>query len=262
MILTSPKNEWIRQIRLLHHSKGRREQELFLIEGTHLLQEALSTQWPLRAVCYTEKWLAAHPYLVKTFSHQTRQQLVSMEVLASLATTETPDGVIAVAQMASQRVHTRDISLGVAVESLQDPGNLGTLIRTAAAVGCDGLWVSRDSVDPYHPKVLRSSAGQWFRLQPCSVEPLSELIDSSRQKEVQIVATGVGSGTLYWEQDFRKPTLFLLGNEGAGLSPNLLSQADALVTIPMQESVDSLNAGVAGALLLYEAKRQRLYSPL
>lgn len=261
MMLTSPKNEWIRQLRLLQHSKGRREQGLFLVEGTHLLEEALSTQWPLHAVCYTEKWLAEHQHLVSILSSQIRKQLVSMEVLTSLVTTETPDGVIAIAHLGPQNSYPDRMSLGIAVETLQDPGNLGTLIRTSAAVGSDGLWVSKDSVDPYHPKVLRSSAGQWFRLPPCVVDSFSELIHHGRENKMQIVATGMTTGDLYWEQDFCKPTLFLLGNEGSGLSSYLQNQADVLVRIPMQSSVDSLNVGVAGALLLYEAKRQRFFSP-
>ncbi len=276
MILTSPKNDWIRQLRQLHQPKGRREQHAFLVEGTHLVQEALATDWPLIALCYTPTWAEQHTDLIIQTPDPVRQQLVSESVLAALATTVTPDGVVAIAHRSKYHSNTsdpsdpqdlqltsqlHDLKLAIAVETLQDPGNLGALIRTAVAAQADVLWISQDSVDPDHPKVLRASAGQWFRLPPQSIPQISDLIRACHHQQIQVLAATVPKvpedSRIYWKLDLTQPTLFLLGNEGSGLSPALVQQADGIVFIPMADPVESLNISMTGGLLLYEAYRQR-----
>ena len=142
------------------------------------------------------------------------------------------------------------------LETLQDPGNLGTIMRTAAAVGSDGLWLSSDSVDLGHPKVLRASAGQWFR-QPMATIDIAEKAKELKEKGVQVVATTATADTDYWQLDLTKPTVFIMGNEGAGLSDELMKCASVSVKIPVMPAVESLNVAISTALLLYEAKRQR-----
>jgi len=260
MILTSPKNEWIRQLRRLHQAKGRREQNCFLIEGTHLLQEALHTHWPLQALCYTPLWQQRHGEILDQLPPTLRQQPISEEVIQRLATTETPDGVVAVAEHVPPPLAT-GLTLGIAVETLQDPGNLGALIRTSVAAGSEILWLSGDSVDPEHPKVLRASAGQWFRCPPRVASDLGEVIQTYREQGIQILAACADPGPhaqgIFWDWDLTRPTLFLLGNEGAGLTPERIHQAHGTVQIPMAPGVESLNLAMTGGLLLYEAKRQR-----
>ncbi|MFS8823245.1 TrmH family RNA methyltransferase [Synechococcus sp. W60.2] len=258
-LLTSPKNPWIRQLRQLHRSKGRREQGAFLVEGSHLLEEALGVGWPLRAVCYTFDWAERHPRLLASLPKHLRRQAVSLEVMAALSTTESPEGVVAVAvsrQIASPPPET--LRLGLVVETLQDPGNLGSLIRVVAATGADGLWLSADSVDPENPKVLRASAGQWFRRPPQVLSDLPAWIQSCRRQGIQVLAATLAPlATCYWDHDLTRPTLFLLGNEGAGLQESTIQLADAQVRIPMAAGVESLNVAMTGGLLLYEALRQQ-----
>ena len=141
---------------------------------------------------------------------------------------------------------------------MQDPGNLGTIIRTAAATGVDRLWLSSDSVDFYSPKVLRASAGEWFRLPIAECQDLSELVKRHQQQGVQVIATTSKADKTYWETDFTRPSLIILGNEGSGLSTELIELADERVAIPLTNEVESLNVAVATALLLYEAQRQLL----
>jgi len=146
--------------------------------------------------------------------------------------------------------------LALALETVQDPGNLGTIIRTTAAAGAAGLWLSGDSVDLDNPKVLRASAGQWFRL-PMAVSPdLKATVRECQQAGMQVVATMPSAVLTYWEVDWRLPTLIVLGNEGAGLSADLAVLADMQVRIPLSSGVESLNVAIAGALMLYEAQRQ------
>lgn len=256
-MLTSLQNPLVKQLRKLHRPKERREQHLFLLEGTHLIEEACQVNHPLALVCCTPNWQETHLDLWNQLQPRvTRLELVSPEVLAAIATTTTPDGVVAAAPRSNPLAFPTPVTLALALDTLQDPGNLGTIIRTAAAAGADGLWISPDSVDLDHPKVLRASAGQWFRL-PMQVSELSEPIAHFKATGGQVIATLPTAELTYWDLDLQRPSLILLGNEGAGLSPELATQADVEVTIPLMAAVESLNVAIAAALLLYEARRQR-----
>jgi len=255
-MLTSLQNPLVKQIRKLHSAKDRREQQVFLIEGTHLLEEACAVNYPLETVCFTPQWQERHQQLWQLACHHCeRAEVVSYEVLKAIATTVQPDGVIATAKRrSSQSVPFNGLAL--ALETVQDPGNLGTIIRTTAAAGAAGLWLSGDSVDLDNPKVLRASAGQWFRL-PMAVSPdLKATVRECQQAGMQVVATMPSAVLTYWEVDWRLPTLIVLGNEGAGLSADLAVLADMQVRIPLSSGVESLNVAIAGALMLYEAQRQ------
>lgn len=257
-MLTSLQNPLVKEIRKLHAAKERHEKQLFLLEGTHLLAEACAVDYPLETVCYTTQWQERYPELWQEVSQKARRsQIVTPEVLKAIATTVQPDGVVAVAQrlqMPSPEVPT---SVALGLETIQDPGNLGTIIRTAAAAGATGLWVSGDSVDLDHPKVLRASAGQWFRLPMAGCEDLKSLVKSCQQQGMQAIATVPDAKLTYWEIDWNQPTLILLGNEGAGLSADLVALADRQVKIPLSPGVESLNVAIAAALILYESWRQR-----
>lgn len=259
-MLTSLQNPLVKQLRKLHRAKERREQQVFLLEGTHLLEAACTAQRQLITFCYTTDWQRRYPELWQSASQSAqRTELVSPEVLRAIATTVEPDGVIATLDRTAMPSPIFN-SLGLVLETIQDPGNLGTMIRTAAAVGADGLLLSEDSVDPDHPKVLRASAGQWFQLPIAVNSDLCSSLSYYQQQGMQLIATLPTASLTYWEIDWRQPTLVLLGNEGAGLSATVAELADYQVTIPLSPGVESLNVAIAAALLLYEAKRQRLLS--
>jgi TrmH family RNA methyltransferase len=260
-LLTSTKNPLVKQLRSLGDSaKDRREQGLFLVEGTHALTEAIATAYPIAIVCCTEKWIATHPDLYNLLETSTdavaRLEIVSEEVLQAIATTKNPDGAIAAAVMPSaKRINIKN--LGLALETIQDPANIGAIVRSAAAVDIDGMLVSSDSVDLTNPKIIRATAGQWFRC-PMQTSPhLAEDIRKLQSQGVKAIATLASAEITYWDYDFRQPTLILLGNEGNGLSEELIELADASVSIPQSDRVESLNVSISAALLLYEAKRQR-----
>lgn len=257
-MLTSIQNPLVKQFRKLHSSKERHLQQLFLLEGTHLLEEACAVNYPLVAVCCTEQWLAEHPSLWEEAEVRCeRAEIVSEEVLKAIATTVQPDGVVAIAKK-NHPIEVPFTGLVLALETVQDPGNLGTMIRTAAAAGASGLWLSEDSVDLDNPKVLRASAGQWFRLPMAVSSDLKTTVCEGRSAGMQVIATNARATLTYWEVDWRKPSLILLGNEGAGLSPELERNGDLQVKIPLNPGVESLNVAVTAALILYEAQRQKL----
>lgn len=256
-ILTSLQNPLVKQMRKLHRSKERQTQQVFLLEGTHLLEEACLANCQIVVVCCTPEWQAQHPQLWQQASQRAdRAEVVSEAVLGAIATTVNPDGVVATAKRFSLPAPGADLKLGIALETLQDPGNLGTIIRTASAAGADGLWLSGDSVDPDHPKVLRASAGQWFRLPLVVSSSLKQQVQQFKQQGIQIVATLPTAAQLYWQADLTRPSLILLGNEGAGLSAELAELADLAVKIPLAAGVESLNVAIAAALILYEVRRQ------
>lgn len=228
----------------------------FLVEGTHALTEAISTGWDLAAVFMTEPWLIENSQLLAQQPKSTAQYVVTTEILGKIATTTTPDGVVAIGRFGTnERSAVPTFDLALALERVQDPGNVGTLVRSATATGAGPVFLSPDSVSPFHPKVLRATVGQWFRNPPVSIG-IEDLLAHSRSLNAQIAVADV-SGTKFWDCDFTKPTLFVLGNEGEGISEAVRKRADTVVSIPMQIGVESLNVATTGSLLLYETLRQR-----
>ena len=257
-MLTSTKNPLVKQIRKLHSTKERHKQGLFLVEGTHLVEEACEVDYPLVAVCCTPHWQDSHQVLWETVCNQSdRAEVVSQEVLNVIATTVQPDGIVATVRRGSHSTQVPFSRVVMALETIQDPGNLGTIIRSSMAAGSAGLWVSGNSVDLDNPKVLRASAGQWFRLPMAVSDDLKLTVEQAQQAGMQVIATLPSANLTYWEIDWQKPSLILLGNEGAGLSAELAAMADLQVNIPLHPGVESLNIAIAGSLMLYEALRQR-----
>lgn len=256
-MISSLKNPLVKQICQLHRAKGRREQGQFLLEGTHLIETACQVDCSLVVLCYTAAWQERYGLLWETAaSRAERSEEVSEAVLQQMATTVTPDGVVAIAK-SSIPAPDRPLELGLILDRIQDPGNLGTLIRTASAVGVDRLWLSADSVDPFHPKVLRASAGAWFQVPMTVGENLTEVLQTYRAHNIQVIATLPQASQTYWDIDLTVPSVILLGNEGSGLSEDLITSADTPIRIPLAVGVESLNVAIAGSLILYEARRQR-----
>jgi TrmH family RNA methyltransferase len=142
------------------------------------------------------------------------------------------------------------------LDRIQDPGNFGTIIRTAVATGVDGVWLSSDSVEIDNPKVLRSSAGEWFRVPLVVSTDLRGIVREYQKQGVRAIATLPTATVNHWHLDFTRPFLLLIGNEGGGLSPELAEIADDAVKIPLFGGVESLNVAIATAVILYEARRQ------
>lgn len=260
-MLTSLQNPLVKQIRQLHSPKERRAQGMFLLEGTHLLHEACLVGYPLLTVCCTPAWAEHHQSLWQQVrQHAQRTEIVSSDVLKAIATTVHPDGIVAIALKNTHDAQIPQSGLALALETVQDPGNVGTIIRTATAAGATGLWLSADSVDIYNPKVLRATAGQWFRLPMAVSFDLSATVQAYKQAGIQVVATLADASRTYWEVDWQLPSLILLGNEGAGLSTNLVRLSDIQVRIPQDTAVESLNVAIAAALMLYEAQRQKTFA--
>lgn len=190
-------------------------------------------------------------------------------VLAECSETVTPQGIIAASRKFViynldsvgdaadlNEDSTTDVPLLIALDSVQDPGNLGTIIRTVCAAGIQGLLLGKGTVDVYNPKVIRAAMGAAFRLPLYGPVDLAKSIALLRSRGYVIYAAAGEAVKTYTEIDFRQKLLVIVGNEGRGVSPELRSSADDLVAIPMARGVESLNAGISASLIAYEAFRQ------
>nr|AUG32238.1 tRNA/rRNA methyltransferase (SpoU) [Paulinella longichromatophora] len=266
MLITSRRNPLVSRLRYLHEAEGRRINKLILLEGNHLFQEVIRLGLIPSEIVITPRFLEQNSKLFKTLYDDSLIKLVTLDVLKSIVTTKNPDGILTVLPIIQLPIVPLNPSFLLILDRLQDPGNLGTLMRTALAAGVESLWL-RGGVDPWHPKVLRASAGAALSLPLVRFSSTSELLQQIQALEgMQRIATRVpekyASQPLqpYWQLDWSRPTALFLGNEGSGLDPFLENICTNGVTIPHSSSVESLNVGVAAAPLLLERFRQKLVS--
>lgn len=242
-------------IALQSKAKVRREQKKFAVEGLRLVSEVPAER--LDKMYVTEAFLAEHP----EFHEGLSPEIVSESVMKAMSDTQNPQGILGVVRQQEYSIlemcRGEGAPLLLILENLQDPGNLGTIMRTAEAAGVTGVIMSRDTVDIYNPKVVRSTMGAIFRLPFAYADDLSTVMQQCRQRGIVTYAAHLKGRNTHDREDYRKPSAFLIGNEANGLTDELSSQADILVRIPMAGKAESLNAAVAAAVLSYEAARQR-----
>lgn len=258
MIIASATNDRIKDIKkLIKSSSYRREKGLYVVEGIRMFREI-----PREDI--------AAVYVSESAYDKLRDQILSVvaeediifvadHVFTSMSDTNTPQGVMALVRMKSIRLE--DIvgdksSFILIAERLQDPGNLGTIIRTAEGAGATGIILSKDCVDMYNPKVIRSTMGSVFRVPVYVSGDLEQDIDRLKDAGVCIFGAHL-AGKEFYDEDFKGSCGFLIGNEGNGLSDAVSSKADKLIRIPMCGKVESLNAATSVAVISYEVLRQR-----
>lgn len=263
--IVSLQNPKVKQWAQLLDKKGRDKQGAYLVEGVHLVQEALKSNAPIETLLYSvERGVPAEVELLLS-SAATRFECnpVSEQVLAKCSDAQTPQPVIAVVAKAvhspEQLLDVPD-SLVVVVDGVQDPGNLGTIIRSADAVGASGVVLGAGTVDLYNPKTVRSTMGSLFHL-PIAEAELPPLLTQAKARGIRLFNTSLQAKRTCYEADFTAATWFILGNEGKGVSPEVAAHVDEHVIIPMKGQAESLNVAMAATVLLFESMRQRGYPP-
>jgi len=229
------------------------------IEGMHLVEEAIRSGLKLATVFFSESARERAHKLLPQLSSHTEALLLPDTVFAGAVPTETPQGVAALVRVkpsSLENVLKAQPALLVITASLQDPGNLGTICRSAEAFGVTGLLLGERTVSPWNWKAMRASAGSLFRLLAAKVE-LAAALPEIKSRGIHVLATSSHKRLAISDIDLRQPVAFIIGNEGAGVPKDVLAQADETVAIPQASSVESLNAGIAASILLYEAARQR-----
>lgn len=260
-MITSCSNAKVKQmIQWQNKAKERRSAGVFLIEGVKMFEEV-----PRESI--------QHVYLTEEARERIRRkpeterkleeagyETVSKEVFARMSDTRTPQGVLCVVRRPGyslEQLLKAEMPLLAVLENLQDPGNLGAIMRTGEAAGVTGVIMNTGTVDIFNPKTIRATMGSIFRVPFLYVDDLIQTLEKLRQEGINVYAAHLEGKTYYDEVSFLEPAAFLVGNEGNGLTQEAASRADRYLKIPMEGRVESLNAAVAASLLLYEAHRQR-----
>jgi TrmH family RNA methyltransferase len=261
--ITSPQNPKVKAWASLLEKKHRDRTGTFLIEGVHLLQEALKADGlaAVEAVAFDAERGWPEELKGARLPERTPVYALPPSVMAKCTGTDTPPPVFAVVAKPRHDGHAlhREGGFVVVLDGVRDPGNAGTLIRAADAVGADAVVFGRGSVDPYNPKTVRSTMGSLFHL-PVIEGDLAELLPEAKRRGARIVGASLDARVTCYEFDWRPACWLVLGNESNGLSPAVSALVDEHVLIPMRGQAESLNVAMAGAVLMYEAMRQRYYA--
>lgn len=261
MIITSTGNQKIKRLlNLRKKRKVRDEEKVFLVEGIRMFREVPVSE--LAEVYVSESFYGRERGTVETVlaGSSVLPQVLSDTVYDYISDTKTPQGVLCVVK---QGLYSLEQAAGgncphmLVLDNLQDPGNLGTIIRTAEGAGVTGIVMSRDCVDLYNPKTIRSTMGSVYRMPFYYTEDIVETAGWMKDNGIRLYAAHLDGSRLYDQEDYTKPCAFLIGNEGNGLRKEVAQQADSYIRIPMAGQVESLNAAAAATVLMFEAGRQR-----
>ncbi len=265
-MITSTSNQQMKNISaLLKKSKERRNTKTFVVEGPRMVVETPVDK--LKGVYVAEGFAqnTDNKEILKEIKDKCTQanaiyEVVADHVFKSVSDTQTPQGIMAVVAMPEYSLE--DLLAGekthlLILESIQDPGNLGTMVRTGEGAGVTGIIMNKTTVDLFNPKTIRSTMGSIYRVPFYIAEDLPALMKQLQEKGISLYAAHLKGEHSYDEEDYTKACGFLIGNEGNGLSDEIANLADAYIKIPMEGQVESLNAAISAALLMYEANRQR-----
>jgi TrmH family RNA methyltransferase len=255
-LITSTHNSKVKEIRRLQaQTKARRKAGAFVVEGVRLCEEAVLADWEIQYCLYTPDLPPRGQNLIENLQKKgISTDQAAEHVIKTASDTQTPQGIMMVVTETPLPVPEQP-GFVLILDKLQDPGNQGTLLRTAAAAGADLVLIAEGSADVFSPKVLRSGMGAHFRL-PIRVWSEHEIIAYCRQNRVNMWAAILDEGPHYTQAELSIPSAVIIGSEAHGVSPDLRQAAQPL-HIPMPGSVESLNAAAAGAILIYEVLRQK-----
>ena len=261
--ITSKDNRLIKQLRSLSDPQVRRQEKVFTIEGVKMVEEALRDRAGVKQVIASPSLTRHHGRGIIKLAEEAGIDLlwISDRLMDSVAESKTPQPVLALVDMREQSEDSlldHPARLIVVCHQLQDPGNLGTIIRTAEAAGASGVAITQHTVDAYHPKTVRASMGSILRLPVARLTDINLFLGKCSKKGFQTAALVLGGSTTHFALDLTKPTAVILGQEGSGLEERVLKDVQHRVRIPMAETIDSLNVATSAAVILYEALRQRM----
>lgn len=258
-MITSAGNARVKQVvQWQNKAKERKKDGIFLAEGIKMFEEA-----PLDSIVevfISESLEQKADAFYKKKLLQIGYEVVSDEVFAKMSDTQTPQGILTILKRPEYNLDLllkRENPLFVILENLQDPGNLGTIVRTGEGAGITGVIMSAGTVDIFNPKTIRATMGSIYRVPFLYVEDMADTIQKLHKHGVHTYAAHLAGKTYYQDVSLKEPTAFLIGNEGNGLTKETADMAESYIKIPMEGQVESLNAAVATALLMYEVHRQR-----
>ncbi len=254
-MITSTSNERIKHItQLVKSAKARRKEGIFVIEGERIAREIPKERM---IECFVSDDFEKRDDIKSVFGYETGVTVVSSDVFSKMSDTKSPQGILCVCRQEKNEAYDFIKARGsgrlrlLVLEGIQDPGNLGTMIRTAEGAGFDAVIADPDTVDVYNPKVTRSTMGSLFRVPVMYTDDLLSHIDMLKSEGITVYAAHLKAESSFREENYPERVAFLIGNEGNGLSDAATEKADRLIGIPMKGKLESLNAAVAAALLMY-----------
>lgn len=253
-MITSPQNPKIKLARALQRRREREREGKLFIEGARLVQDALAAGVVLETLFFTEAGMANPDIETIVLTWQEQAWELPPELMATIADTQTPQGIAAIVPLPRMEWAEKPTLLVVA-DQVRDPGNLGTLIRSAAGAGADGVIVPSGTVDVWSEKVLRAGMGAHFRI-PIQDAMAWEFV-LPMLKDMKVYMAEAKGGSAYDAVPWQEPSVLIVGGEAEGASQAARTRTDTQIHIPMSKAVESLNAGVAGSIILFEAARQR-----
>lgn len=261
--IVSPANPLIKEALKIKQRRSGSRHEAFLIEGPHLIEmAAASSLVEISKVFFTGEYASkkeGREILKKLGGKSSLFVEIPVQILDKLAETDSPQGIVAVGAckpVAFGEIVTKDIPLLVICDGIQDPGNLGTIIRVSDAVNADAVVILPGTCDAFNSKAVRATAGSLFNV-PVVYSEMDALVSYLRSKHIKLYVADVHSRKLLYDADFRQSAAIALGNEAHGVSEDLLKNADILLKIPVIGKAESLNVATAASVCLYEALRQR-----
>ncbi|HHV29411.1 23S rRNA (guanosine(2251)-2'-O)-methyltransferase RlmB [Acetivibrio mesophilus] len=261
--ISSAQNPVIREVKALKQKKYREEKGMFFIEGIRFVEEALKEGVQIHKILVSDKLAdttSGSEILEKVNNGGYSVFELPHKLFVEVSDTQNPQGILAVLDIKDYNIE--DIwdnkNFFIILDSIQDPGNMGTIIRTADAAGATGVIVSKGCVDVYNPKVLRSTMGSVFHVPICLSEDIFKVMDSMKKRGVKICASHLEGNCDYFELGYKKDIAIIIGNEANGISEEVKNYADVLVRIPMPGRAESLNASVAAGILMYEVLRKNI----
>lgn len=261
-IISSVKNPLIKNIKSLHRKKERLKNSSFVIEGIKIIEEAIESNYPIKNIVYTDQLLKVKDgeNLFNKIREFHNLIYVTDNVFKEISDTENPQGVLAVAeirQMEINQLNFNKMLFLLYLDQLQDPGNMGTIIRTADAFNVDCIIIGQGSVDPYNPKVVRATMGSIFRVPLVYETKGYGELKYLKEKGIHLYATSLEGSKLIYEIDYKSCFILAIGNESNGISEKIISMSNGLIKIPMPGKAESLNAGIAASIIMYEVMKQR-----
>ena len=253
-------NSAVKELRQAFARAERTESGACAIEGVRILEEAIRSGLRLQAVFFSESAQPKAERLLPQIGSHVETLLLPDALFASAVPSESPQGVAALVRLKEFSVDdvigAADSGILLVVAGVQDPGNLGTIIRSAEAFGAGGLLLGDKTVNPLNWKAVRASAGSLFRL-PVARGALADIVPTLRAEGIRLLATSSHKGTPVYDINWKDKAAVFVGSEGAGLPREVLAKMDAVIAIPHSPRVESLNAGIAASIVLYEAAKQR-----
>jgi TrmH family RNA methyltransferase len=258
--ITSKENEFIKHVKKLKDKKYRDKSNEYVIEGIKLIKEALQEKAQINQIVICEK----SGILGDDLKYEIAKQeciYVPQNIFKTISEVSTPQGILAIVQKNNVEAQSSEIDYNediiIALDDIQDPGNLGTILRTVDSVGLKQILVSKGTADSYNPKVVRSTMGAIFRVKIIECENLSETLKQVKKHKYEVLATSLQTTNSIYDIDYNKKVI-VIGNEANGVSKEILDLADVKVKIPMLGKTESLNASVATGIMLYEYVRHKI----